>query len=137
MQGFELTQMRWVGPWYRVSVLALQRFIDPLNRSFDPKKFDEHGIKGSIIALITIAHHIHVSKFVSHIFDPMVSDLSANPAPERESWIARHVYPTKMITYPCWGACNNTQGFDRTAMIKYILLKVFSLLFSVQLLDQI
>ena len=46
------------------SVLALLRFIDPLNRSFDPKKFDKHGIKGSIITLITIDHHIHVSKFV-------------------------------------------------------------------------
>ena len=48
----------------RVSVLALLRFIEPLNRSFDPKKLDKHGIKGSIIALITIAHHIHLSKFV-------------------------------------------------------------------------
>ena len=49
----------------RVSVLALLRFIDPLNGSFDPKKLDKHGIKGSIIALITtIAHHIHLSKFV-------------------------------------------------------------------------
>ena len=77
----------WMGIGYaavvggvRVSVLALLRFIDPLNRSFDPKKFDKHGIKGSIIALITIDHHIHVSKFVKIlIFDPMVSDLSANP----------------------------------------------------------
>ena len=36
--------------------------------------------------------------------------------------ISRYVYPTNMITYnvyPCWGACNNIQGFDRTAMIKY------------------
>ena len=28
--------------------------------------------------------------------------------------IARHVYPTKMITNPCWGAFNNIQEFDRT-----------------------
>ena len=34
-------------------------------------------------------------------------------APEHEFWIARHVYPTQMITYPCWGACNNIRGFDR------------------------
>ena len=62
----------------RVSVLALLRFIDPLNRSFSPQEIGKHGIKGSIIALITIGHHIHVSNFV--IFDPMVSDLSGNPA---------------------------------------------------------
>ena len=34
------------------------------NKYFDPKNFDKHRIKGSIIALITIAHHIHPSKFV-------------------------------------------------------------------------
>ena len=35
-------------------------------------------------------------------------------APEHESWIARHVYPTKVISYPCWEACNNIrwQQFD-------------------------
>ena len=48
----------------RVSVLALHRPLECLNRSFDPEKFDKHGIKGSIIALTTIAHHIHLSKFV-------------------------------------------------------------------------
>ena len=48
----------------RVSFLALSFFIDPLNRSFDPIKFDKHGIKGSIIVLITIAHNIHLIKFI-------------------------------------------------------------------------
>ena len=47
----------------RVSVLAFLRFIDPMNRSFDPQEIGKHGIKGSIIALIT-THHIHVSKLV-------------------------------------------------------------------------
>ena len=63
--------------------LALLRFIDPFDRSFDPNKFDKNGI-GSIITLIAIAHHIHLSKFVEnpHFFDPMISDLSANPEKE-------------------------------------------------------
>ena len=48
MQGFELTQLRWFGPWTWI----------------------------------------------------MISKL---------------VYHTKMLTYPCWGDCNNIRGFDRTA----------------------
>ena len=45
----------------RVSVLALHW---PLEQVIWPKKFDKHGIKASIIALITIAHNIHLSKLV-------------------------------------------------------------------------
>ena len=60
---------------------------------------------------------INMFRVITRITCKVLNELKWDDlTPEHESRIARHVYPTTMITYPCWGACNNIQGLDGTAM---------------------